>query len=138
MYPPSFLCMNTFDILYCTPIHIICQHIILKNIIFFSILYIHLQKVGIKMLSLRINEILEQLGKTPYWLGKQTGISQNNIAKICNGETSTIRFETLEKICLALNCSINDLFTTDNPQLKRLLAYQTELNKLIKDKSDTP
>ena len=44
------------------------------------------------MLSLRVNEILEQQGKTPYWLGKQTGISQNNIGKICNGETSTIRF----------------------------------------------
>lgn len=49
------------------------------------------------MLSLRINEILEQQGKTPYWLGKQTGISQNNILKICNGETSTIRFDTIEK-----------------------------------------
>lgn len=82
------------------------------------------------MLSLRINEILEQQGKTPYWLGKQTGISQNNIGKICNGETSTIRFDTLEKICIALDCSINDLFTTDNPQLKRLLAYQFKLNEL--------
>ena len=92
----------------------------------------------IKVLSLRVNEILKQQGKTMYWLGKQTGISQNNIAKICNGETSTIRFETLEKICIALNCSINDLFTTDNPTLKRLLAYQTELYKLVKDKSDTP
>lgn len=79
------------------------------------------------MLSLRINEILEKQGKTPYWLGKQTGISQNNIGKICNGETSTIRFDTLEKICISLNCSINDLFTTDNPQLKRLLVYQSKL-----------
>ena len=51
------------------------------------------------MLSLKINKILEEQGKTPYWLGKQTGISQNNILKICNGETSTIRFDTLEKIC---------------------------------------
>lgn len=90
------------------------------------------------MLSLRINEILMEQGKTPYWLGKQTGISQNNMGKICNGETSTIRFDTLEKICKVLNCSINDLFTSDDPQLKRLLAYQKELTPIFtKIKSDT-
>ena len=37
----------------------------MKNIIFFGIILIHLQKVGAEMLSLRINEILEQQGKTP-------------------------------------------------------------------------
>jgi len=90
------------------------------------------------MLSLKINEILKQQGKTPYWLGKQTGISQNNIGKICNGETSTIRFDTIEKICKALNCSINDLFVTDDPQMQRLLVYHHELVKLYnKNKSDT-
>ncbi len=82
------------------------------------------------MLSLRINEILKQQGKTPYWLSKQTGISQNNIGKICNGETSTIRFDTIEKICTALDCSINDLFVSNNPQMKRLLVYTTKLNEL--------
>lgn len=89
------------------------------------------------MLSLRVNEILQKQGKTPYWLGKQTGISQNNIGKICNGETSTIRFDTIEKICKALDVSINDIFTTDDPQLKRLLRYQMELAKLQKNKGDT-
>lgn len=88
------------------------------------------------MLSLRINEILEEQGKTPYWLGKQTGISQNNIGKICNGETSTIRFETLEKICKTLDCSINELFVSDDPQLKRLLAYASKITEL-KNKGDT-
>ena len=88
------------------------------------------------MLSLRVDEILKEQGKTPYWLGKQTGISQNNILKIYNGETSTIRFDTLEKICKALNCSINDLFTTNDPTMKRLLLYAYKLNE-INNKSDT-
>lgn len=89
------------------------------------------------MLQLRVNEILKQQGKTPYWLGKQTGISQNNIGKICNGETSTIRFDTLEKICKALNCTPNDIIVFDDPQIQRLLAYQSSLNSLSNDKSDT-
>lgn len=84
------------------------------------------------MLSLRINEILTQQGKTPYWLGKQTGISQNNIGKICNGETSTIRFDTIEKICKVLNCSINDLFTTDDPKMQRILSCTNYTNKINK------
>lgn len=73
------------------------------------------------MLILRINEILEEQGRTAYWLGKQTGISPNNIGKICNGETSAIRFDTIEKICKTLNCSINDIFYTNDPQMKNLL-----------------
>ena len=90
------------------------------------------------MLSLRVNKILEKKGLTPYWLGKQTGISQNNILKICNGETSTIRFDTIEKICKALECSINDLFESDDPQMQRILSYAHKLNDLNnKDKSDT-
>ena len=89
------------------------------------------------MLSLRVNKILEKKGLTPYWLGKQTGISQNNISKICNGETSTIRFDTIEKICKALECSINDLFESDNTYMQRLLAYTFKINELNKDKSDT-
>ena len=70
------------------------------------------------MISLRVNEILEEKGLTSYWLGKQTGISQNNMLKICNGETSTIRFDTIEKLCNALECKIGDLFATDDPMLK--------------------
>ena len=90
------------------------------------------------MLSLRVNEILEKRSLTPYWLGKQTGISQNNILKICNGETATIRFDTIEKICKALGCSINDLFESDDPQMNRMLTYASKINELNnKDKSDT-
>ena len=85
------------------------------------------------MLSLKINEILKEQGKTAYWLAKETGIAPNNISKICNGETSTIRFDTLEKICKALNCGIDDLFYSTDPQMKRLLCYSSTINSL-KDK----
>lgn len=74
------------------------------------------------MLKLRVNEIIEEQGKSQYWLGKQTGIAPNNIGKICNGETVNIRFDTIEKICKALNCSINDLFSSDDKDMQNLLS----------------
>ena len=88
------------------------------------------------MVHLRVDEILKEQDKTAYWLAKQTGIAQNNILKICNGETSTIRFETIEKICKTLNCTPNDIIVFDDPQLQRLLAYQLNFSKL-KNKNDT-
>lgn len=81
------------------------------------------------MLSLKINKILEDQNRSAYWLSKQTGIAPNNIGKICNGETSTIRFDTIEKICLALNCSIDDLFESTDQKMQRLI--------LSHNKSDT-
>lgn len=75
------------------------------------------------MLTLRINEILAEKGKTPYWLSKQTGISPNNICKICNGETKNIRFDTIEKICKVLECTPNDLITSTDPHFNKLLSY---------------
>lgn len=74
------------------------------------------------MLSLKIDQLLEQNNRSAYWLSKQTGIAPNNIGKICNGETSTIRFDTIEKICLALNCSINDLFESNDQKMQDLLS----------------
>ena len=75
------------------------------------------------MWSLRVKKKIKKRSLTPYWLGKQTGISQNNILKICNGETATIRFDTIEKICKALGCTIGELFTSDDPQMQELLNH---------------
>lgn len=62
------------------------------------------------MIQLNIKQILQNKGKTAYWLAKKTGISPNNIGKICNGETKNIRLDTMEKLCKALECEIEDLF----------------------------
>ena len=62
------------------------------------------------MIQLRILEILEQQKHTKYWLYKQMDLSYQNFNKLVNNETSSIRFDNLEKLSKALNCSIGDLF----------------------------
>jgi putative transcriptional regulator len=61
-------------------------------------------------MKINIDEILKQQGKTRYWLSKQIGFTYPNLVKLCNNETSSIRFDILYKICIALNCTPNDIF----------------------------
>lgn len=84
------------------------------------------------MITLKVKKILEQQNKTPYWLAKQIGMSQNNMLNICNGTTS-IRFDTLEKLCKALECTPNDIFATDDSKLKQLFLSQSILDKSSHD-----
>ena len=39
--------------------------------------------------------------------------SQQNIGLLKNGKTKSIRFESILKICIALDCEIGDLFEID-------------------------
>ena len=61
-------------------------------------------------MKLRRLEILEQKGKTKYWLYIQLGLSYQNFNKIVNNETNGIKFENLKNICDILECTPNDLF----------------------------
>lgn len=61
------------------------------------------------MVLIKIDELLEQQGKTRYWLAKETGVTYPNIVKLIEGKTTSIKFELLEKICTALNCSPNSI-----------------------------
>lgn len=62
------------------------------------------------MLRLRILDILEEQNHTKYWLYKRMEMSYQNFNKMVNNETSSIRFENLEKLSTLLECSIDDLF----------------------------
>ena len=61
-------------------------------------------------MKLRIKEILEQKGKTKYWLYIQLGLSSQNFNRIVNNQTKGIKFENLKTICDILECTPNDLF----------------------------
>lgn len=62
------------------------------------------------MVRLRILEILEEQQHTKYWLYKQMDLSYQNFNRMVMNETSSIRFDNLEKLSQILNCPIGDLF----------------------------
>ena len=48
------------------------------------------------MAKLDLFPLLEQQGKTKYWLYKQLGMSYQNFNKMVNNETTSIRYENIE------------------------------------------
>ena len=66
------------------------------------------------MLKLDVLNLLEENGKTKYWLYKRLGMSYQNFNKMVNNETSSIRYEVIEELCSLFNCSPNKLFTLDS------------------------
>ena len=62
-------------------------------------------------MKFRILEILEEKGKTKYWLYNQLGLSYQNFNRLVNNETKAIKLENLQALCDILECTPNDLFT---------------------------
>ena len=62
------------------------------------------------LIRLDVLRLLEEQGRTKYWLYKQLGMSYQNFNRMVNNETKSIRYENIETICLLLNCTPNDLF----------------------------
>jgi DNA-binding Xre family transcriptional regulator len=63
------------------------------------------------MVKLRILDILEEQNHTKYWLYKRMDmLSYRNFQNIVENKTSSIRFETIEKLSRILDVPIGDLF----------------------------
>lgn len=61
-------------------------------------------------MNLRILDILQEKGKTKYWLYIQLGLSYQNFSKMVNNQTKAIKFENLQALCEILDVTPNDLF----------------------------
>ena len=62
------------------------------------------------MIRNRVLELLNEKGKSKYWLYMQLGMSGQNFNKMANNQTQSIRYENIETICRLLECTPNDLF----------------------------
>lgn len=61
------------------------------------------------MVYLNIKQLLEEKGKTKYWLVKEMEGSYQSISDMMNNKTKGIKFETIEKLCNLLECTPNDI-----------------------------
>lgn len=61
------------------------------------------------MIKLRLAELLEERGQTPYWLWKQTGVRWATIWQMGNGEVARLNIDSFDRICEALDCQPGDL-----------------------------
>lgn len=61
------------------------------------------------MVKLNALKLLEEKGKTKYWLYKQLGMSYQNFNKMVNNDTKSIQYEMIDAMCNIFDCTPNDL-----------------------------
>ena len=66
------------------------------------------------MIEVRVDGLLEEQGRSFYWLAKETGISHTTLWRLKKGKALGINFVTLVKICQALNCQPGDVLWMTN------------------------
>ena len=65
------------------------------------------------MVRLNVQALLDKKGKTRYWLYKQLGMSYQNFKNMIDNKTQSIRYDRIERLCLLLDCTPNELFEFD-------------------------
>ena len=61
------------------------------------------------MIYIAINEVLKQKKKTKYWFVKNMEGSYQSLSNLMNNESTSIHFETLDRICSVLDCEPGDI-----------------------------
>ena len=62
------------------------------------------------MIKINVLNLLEQKGKTKYWLFVQMGMTYTNFNNLITNKTKAIKYENIEKLCNILECEPSDLF----------------------------
>lgn len=61
------------------------------------------------MIKVHLSKLLGERKMKVSDLSNATGLHRNGLSKLYKEETDGIKFETLEKVCIALDCRIEDL-----------------------------
>ena len=61
------------------------------------------------MLKFNIEKLLKKNKKSKYWLCQKMNITNRNLNRIINGETTSNSFKYIEELCEFLDCTIDEL-----------------------------
>ena len=75
------------------------------------------------MIKIRIGDLLKGHKRSFYWLAQQTSLSHTTLWRLKKGKALGINFDTLEKLCQALQCQPGDVLTLANG--KKMLKRQS-------------
>jgi len=56
-----------------------------------------------------LKDLLESKNMSVYALSKAINISEHNLANLIQNRTSSVRFDTLQKLCDYLSCELSDI-----------------------------
>lgn len=62
------------------------------------------------MIKMNVLNLLNEKGKTRYWLVKEMQTTYKTVNKLCDNTLTGLQLETIEKLCEILECTPNDLF----------------------------
>ena len=83
-------------------------------------------------MKINIKNKLEERGLNKNQFAKLAQIGYPAACSLYEGETDRIFSDTLERVCIALICTPNDILVSDDPKMERLLAYYSKINELNK------
>ncbi|MGH9759738.1 MAG: helix-turn-helix domain-containing protein [Blastocatellia bacterium] len=64
-----------------------------------------------KKIETRLEDLLNERGRSMYWLSKEKGIAYSVLWRLKTGRATSIRFDILIRICDALEVQPGDLLT---------------------------
>ncbi|NVJ24549.1 MULTISPECIES: helix-turn-helix domain-containing protein [Myxococcus] len=76
-------------------------------------------------IRITLDEVLARKGLKAKQLAEQIGVSQTHLSLFRSGKVKGVRFSTLSKLCMALECAPGDLIQYD-PDPEDLVAVDEE------------
>lgn len=86
-------------------------------------------------MKLNIKPLVDAKGINRNQLAKELKIGYKAACNLYEGNTERVYFDTLEQLCIVLECTPNDIIVSENSQLNRLLTYYHAIqnNNIHKD-----